>query len=423
MAKKHAPDETNLQSEQIEKIDAVEAEDLWENQWEWSMTGKVDSSKKDVSDTFSLAKTKYWLSSLGDEKKEKELRMEAKTLVRDALQAGPDGIKTKVQIKNIWTDVKKSKMLLTKLGELRGISEWSEKVYKQLQDIEWDIREKFEEYVGGTWKLRSITKYIPWIWNKINEKILDQENLSRFLDWIQEVLEDASKDLLDQITELEAQKGYLAADAKALKEQFYLMQYVSEELSNQILALPEDSKELVVFKDEMKRTLMIPVMQKATAIAERVVVDINWYQQCNILQQTAENLKVAVNKTQEVTLHALQTQLTSQVAIGQQNKIFEGIDSLNKLASDLIVSTSQQIKEQSSKIARKTLETSTNMDAVKESFKNIEMAVKEVNDIYQKSLPEMKNTIKQLEDIVDKWMEKVEANEALMKTKGDLLEE
>ena len=417
---------SNQNQDTNEKITNVEAEETNDNAGKNAIEigDLAVNTKKNIEQTFAIAQKKNRLEDLGSPEKEAELRAVAKDIVASALEDGPNGMKKRMEIKNIWVDRPKSKLLLKKIWDLRSkVSEWTSKSTEQLLEINWTIEKKFWKVIK--WKfgvIRSIAKWVPLFGKKIDAHLLNQESLADFSDGITKILEDVNKELLDQSTELEVQKQYLQADATALREQFFLAKYVAEEISNQIILIWDGStsNDNMIQIDELNKNLLAPVLQKASAIWERIVVDIGAYMQFNQLQASWENLQIAVNKTIEVTLHALNNVMTSEVALVKQEETQAGIEATNALTSKMIEHTGERIHIASVQMAKATMKSSTDINSIKKSMNEIQKAVDECNQVYRDSMPWLQKAIGELDELVDQWMKTLGETDQANKKKGKI---
>lgn len=384
------------------------------------------SSSPLTQDAFVQAKETYQLWVI-DEATATKLSSQAKTIVQQAMQEGPEGLKNRVVIKNIGIDMPKSKLLQKKMALLTESTDESHaRAWKLLTDLWKSVEQEMGVMIPGKTKpIRWVSKYIPFIGSKLENRLLNKEKVTLFLEGLQKGLEKTEKELKDQITELDTQKAFLKEDAQKLLEDFYLVQFIGQEIEQEIKNLTNGDKsmDMVIYRDEVNKNLLMPVLQKALAIGERIAVDHNYYLTLSALQQTAGNLIVAIQKADQVTMHALQNALAAQIALIRQQEIQSWIDKLNTITWDLIKTTSETIAKQSKEVAESTLKTGLNMEDLKSSIDTIKKAITEVNQVYQNALPEFQKNIETLQTIVAEGDKLLDVSEEALQLKKNLISE
>ena len=94
---------SNQNQDTNEKITNVEAEETNDNAGKNAIEigDLAVNTKKNIEQTFAIAQKKNRLEDLGSPEKEAELRAVAKDIVASALEDGPNGMKKRMEIKNI----------------------------------------------------------------------------------------------------------------------------------------------------------------------------------------------------------------------------------------------------------------------------------------------------------------------------------
>lgn len=379
-----------------------------------------------VQQVFMHSKEKFQLGII-DEATAMKLSSQAKAIVQQAMQEWPEGIKNRVVIKNIGIDIPKSRLLQKKMSSLTTSASESNKKAKALIEDLWKAVEQ-EMGVLLPWKtkpIRWISKFVPLIGSKLENHMLDQERISSFIEGVQEGLDKATKELKDQVAELSTQQDFLRADAKKLLEDFYLVQFIGQEIEWEIqnMITGDESEDIVLYKDEINKNLLTPVLQKALAIGERIATDYNYYSVLTLIQHTAGNLIIEIQKADQVTMHALQNALTAQIAILRQQEIQNGIDKLNNITWELLRHTAETLGKQSKEVAENTLKTSLNMEDLKASMESIRKSIAEVNQVYENALPEFNKNIEELQTIIAEGDKMLDASEQALQLKKPLISE
>lgn len=95
----------------------------------------------------------------------------------------------------------------------------------------------------------------------------------------------------------------------------------------------------------------------------------------------------------------VQTAATLSVALEHQKKVLKGVQAINETTNDLLLKTFEKLKDQGVLIQQQAMSASVDTDVLRESFKNVHDALKQVNGFRVKALPQMSENIEKMNKI------------------------
>lgn len=331
-----------------------------------------------------------------DLEKTTELKKQAYNITKDFNPGSLEWTKIEIFIDNLpW--IPNSRLLQ---GKVKWLKEWWGETYQQLIQIEAQIADVLtSQKKRGMKQFRSVISKIPVIGKKINNNILNNTSLESFLKNIDDWLNQSLKRIDDQKADLELQKQQIYEDVQKLKEHYYLLFYILAELEGKIKNMPESNSVEKALKDNIKNNTFLPLKLKLQSIVERVLVNLNAFSQCNILQNSATNIQISLKRARDVTLYAATVHLATQSAVNEQRKVFDAIKQFGVFTNNLIENTSKHISAQSVEITANSMQTSSDINTIKKSFEEIQWAIKKITDIYNQAIPTIEQNIKEMENI------------------------
>lgn len=331
-----------------------------------------------------------------DLEKTTELKKQAYNITKDFNPGSLEWTKIEIFIDNLpW--IPKSRLLQ---GKVKWLKEWWGETYQQLIQIEAQIANVLTlQDKNRMNKFRSAISRIPVIGKKINNNILNNTSLESFLKNIDDWLNQSLKRIDDQKADLELQKQQIYEDVQKLKEHYYLLFYILAELEGKIKNMPESNSVEKALKDNIKNNTFLPLKLKLQSIVERVLVNLNAFSQCNILQNSATNIQISLKRARDVTLYAATVHLATQSAVNEQRKVFDAIKQFGVFTNNLIENTSKHISTQAVEITANSMQTSSDINTIKKSFEEIQWAIKNITDIYNQAIPTIEHNIEEMENI------------------------
>ena len=117
-----------------------------------------------------------------------------------------------------------------------------------------------------------------------------------------------------------------------------------------------------------------------------------------IIRNNAELIK-GVNRSLNVTVTALNTAATLQIALQHQKKVLKGVEAVTNTTNELIAGTAEQLKTQGVEIQKQASKASLDIEVLKKAFNDVEEALNEISNFRRGALPQMAQSIVEMNDI------------------------
>ncbi len=118
-----------------------------------------------------------------------------------------------------------------------------------------------------------------------------------------------------------------------------------------------------------------------------------------IIIRNNKELGRGVNRALNVTVTALEVGATVAMALANQKIVLEKVESVSKTTSDLIAGTAARLKTQGTQIHNQASTAQLNIESLKSAFADIQTAMEDVSNFRVNALPQMANTIMELDKI------------------------
>ncbi|MBI3552081.1 MAG: toxic anion resistance protein [Elusimicrobia bacterium] len=265
-----------------------------------------------------------------------------------------------------------------------------------------DLREEVEALdparfsLDAGWKTR-LMGYIPGLGSPLKRYFSRYESAQTVIDAIIKSLEIGREQLKrDNITLGDDQKR-MTEYAEKLLQAVRFAQLLDKRLQAKVDSLPETDETRSFISEE----LLFPLRQRIMDLQQQLAVNQQGVLAMEILIRNNNELVRGVNRALNVTVSALQVGVTVALALAQQQQVLDKVQALSKTTSDLIASTAARLKTQGVEIHKQASQTQLNMDSLKKAFADIHDALEDVAQFRTKALPQMADTIKELDTMTD----------------------
>jgi uncharacterized protein YaaN involved in tellurite resistance len=218
------------------------------------------------------------------------------------------------------------------------------------------------------------------------------------------------------VKSLEDGKGQLQRDNTTLRDDQIRMRELTFQLEDYIkLAQVMDIKLEEVIKalpagEDVKRKfleeeLLFSLKQRIIDLQQQRAVNQQGVVATEVILRNNRELINGVNRALNVTVTALNTAATLQIALQRQRKVLEGVQAVTKTTNDLIAGTAEQLKTQGTQIQQQATEATLDIETLKKAFSDVDTALNDISQFRRNALPQMATSIKELDDMTGK-MEK-----------------
>ncbi len=199
----------------------------------------------------------------------------------------------------------------------------------------------------------------------------------------------------DNITLLEDQKQMRQTGHK-LEQAVKLGQLMDQKIQYKL--------EREIAKDDPKynfvaEEILFPLRQRIMDLQQQLAVSQQGVIATEIIMRNNKELIRGVNRALNVTISALETAATVAMALANQKIVLDKVQSVSKTTSDLIAGTSARLKTQGVEIQKQASSTTLDLNSLKSAFADLKTAMDDVSTFRLNALPQMANSILELDKI------------------------
>lgn len=250
--------------------------------------------------------------------------------------------------------------------------------------------------------------FIPGIGKPLKRYFIKFESAQTVLDAIFRSLEQGA-DMLkrDNLTLMEDQKNMRILTVKLQKTiqlGMILDQKLNYALEREILG--EDPRRKFI-QDE----LLFPVRQRIMDLQQQLAVNQQGILSIEIIIRNNKELIRGVNRALNVTINALNVAVIVAMALANQKIVLDKINMINKTTDKLIGDTARKLKTQGTAIHKEAASSSLDVNTLKQAFSDIKAAMDDISRFRQEALPQMANTILEMDQLTSNAEEAIKKME------------
>jgi uncharacterized protein YaaN involved in tellurite resistance len=311
----------------------------------------------------------------------------------------------------------RSRMLQQPLRDLTKGSDDGGPVAKSLADLRIEV-ERLDptalDFDPG-WFTRAVGK-IPGVGTPLKRYFMRFESSQTVIDSIIKSLEGGRDQLKrDNITISDDQKK-MRGLTLSLADQIALAQALDEEISRLLdteIAMDDPRRRFI------EEELLFALRQRTMDLQQQLAVNQQGVLATEIIVRNNKELVRGVNRSVDVTVSALQVAVTVALALAHQKVVLDKVEAMNRTTSDLIAGTAERLKTQGTQIHEQAAGAMLDMDSLRSAFDDINIALDEISRYRREALPQMANTILELDHLTaegEKSIERMEQGGAAKET-------
>ncbi len=114
-----------------------------------------------------------------------------------------------------------------------------------------------------------------------------------------------------------------------------------------------------------------------------------------------------VDRAINVTVSALETASVMSIALQHQKKLLKATQAVNETTNDLILQTSEQLRDQGVTIQKQASESQLDITKLKQAFSNINAALNDISQYRGKALPQMAQSIWEMDQLTEQMENRI----------------
>ena len=142
---------------------------------------------------------------------------------------------------------------------------------------------------------------------------------------------------------------------------------------------------------------LFPVRQRRQDIMTQMAVAVQGYMALDLIRRNNLELIRGVDRAQTTTIAALRTAVIVSQALSRQKLVLDQITALNTVTSNLIESTSEQLKIQGTQINQQAASSTVDVAKLQAAFDNVFATMDAVDTFRAQAIDSMAQTVQALE--------------------------
>lgn len=231
---------------------------------------------------------------------------------------------------------------------------------------------------------------------------------------VDSLISDIIASLKDGRAQLERDNETLRDDQIRMRElTFQLQDYIT--LAQLLDAKLDEQASTLDAGDEKRKfleeELLFPLKQRIVDLQQQLAVNQQGVLASEVIIRNNRELVIGVNRALNVTVTALNTAATLQIALQHQKKVLQGVQAVTKTTNDLIAGTAEQLKTQGAQIQKQAAQATLDIDVLKKAFLDVQSALDDISSFRRDALPQMAQSIVDMDGVtgqMEKTINKLE---------------
>ncbi len=318
---------------------------------------------------------------------------EFRTRVEDIRRMGDEDIRSSASVSNALLDKPLASM------QEGGLSQ-SSTVSKSLLDLRRTVEELDPSHQGDMFSPRKLLGVLPFGTGDRVRNYFDRYTSSQgHLNAIIEALYSGQDELRRDNAAIVGEQQRLWETNGRLRQYLYMAQQLDRKLAARIAEIEATDAAKAT---ALRQDLLFYVRQKVQDLATQLAVGVQGYLALDLVRKNNLELIKGVDRATTTTVSALRTAVIVAQALADQRLVLDQITALNTTTENLIVSTSQMLRDQSGRIHEQAASSTVGIEKLQAAFQNIYTTMDEIDTFKLKALDNMQTTVTALETEISK---------------------
>jgi uncharacterized protein YaaN involved in tellurite resistance len=159
---------------------------------------------------------------------------------------------------------------------------------------------------------------------------------------------------------------------------------------------------------------LFPIRQREQDLLTQLAVSVQGYLALDLVRKNNVELIKGVDRAQTTTVAALRTAVIVAQALANQKLVLDQINALNATTNNMILSTSEMLRQQSGQIQEQASSSTVSVETLQKAFDNVFATMDAIDTYKAKAVESMATTVTALEQQVTRsksYLERSRANE------------
>jgi uncharacterized protein YaaN involved in tellurite resistance len=279
-----------------------------------------------------------------------------------------------------------------------GLFDKGAEIGRGLVDLRRQIEELDPSRQGDLFSVRKLLGLIP-LGNRVADYFARYQSSQTHLNAIIEALRRGKDELLRDNAAIEQEKINLWTLMERLEKYILLGRKLDGELDAKARSVEaSDAEKARVIREEM----LFYTRQKVMDLLTQMSVNIQGYLALDLIRKNNLELIKGVDRATTTTVAALRTAVIVAQALSNQKLVLDQISALNTTTGNLIATTSEMLRDQSTAIHQQAASSTIEIAKLQQAFQNIYQTMDAISDFKVKALEAMQTTVNTLGEEVTK---------------------
>ncbi len=274
-----------------------------------------------------------------------------------------------------------------------------------------DLRHTVTELDPAKADLKGARKLLGMIpmGTKISRYFEKYQSAQKQIDAIIRALDSGQDELRKDNAAIEQEKANLWAAMGKLTEYATLAKALDGAVSGKIDELKVSNPQQA---DLMTSDALFPIRQRQQDLLTQLAVSVQGYLALDLVRKNNIELIKGVDRAQNTTVAALRTAVIVAQALANQKLVLDQINALNATTNNMILSTSEMLKQQSGQIQEQASSSTVSVETLQKAFDNVFETMDAIDSYKAKAVENMATTVTALEQQVNRSKSYLERSRA-----------
>ena len=277
-----------------------------------------------------------------------------------------------------------------------------------------DLRHTVTDLDPNRADLTGVKKVLKWLpgGDKVDRYFDKYKSAQSHINAIIKALDSGQDELRKDNAAIETEKANLWTLMGKLREYNELAAALDGALTDKIAELEAAGR--TDDANTVRADALFPVRQRRQDIQTQMAVAVQGYMALDLIRRNNLELIRGVDRAQTTMVAALRTAVMVSQALGRQKLVLDQITALNTVTSNLIESTSEQLRIQGAAINQQAAESTIDVAKLQAAFDNVFQTMDALDTFRTQAVDSMAQTIQALEGQIERaqpYLERARRNE------------
>jgi uncharacterized protein YaaN involved in tellurite resistance len=277
-----------------------------------------------------------------------------------------------------------------------------------------DLRSTVTELDPNRADLTGVKRVLKWMpgGDKIDRYFAKYQSAQSHLNAIIKALDSGQDELRKDNAAIETEKANMWSMMGKLREYNELAAALDAALEDKVAELEAAGR--TEDANTVRSDALFPVRQRRQDIMTQMAVAVQGYMALDLIRRNNMELIRGVDRAQTTTIAALRTAVIVSQALSRQKLVLDQITALNTVTSNLIESTSEQLRIQGTAINQQASSSTIDVAKLQAAFDNVFATMDAVDTFRAQAIDSMAQTVQALEGQIERakpYLERTRRNE------------